>query len=94
MLRYDCEANKLGKNNAPKSSEITAQSVVQPTEKCDKNKIIDSEFVSDTFHTSEKDLEEVKAGMKMLGIDTLATQTSSNGKERTKLLNKILTRSI
>lgn len=93
-LRYDCEANKLERNNAAKSSETIAQSVVQPTVKCDKNKIIDSEFVSDTFHTSEKDLEEVKAGMKMLGIDTLATQTSSNGKQRTKLLNKTLTNSI
>lgn len=58
------------------------------TESCDKSsKIVDSEFVSDTFHTSEKDLEEVKAGMKMLGIDTLATQTNANGKEIYVLLN-------
>lgn len=60
-----------------------AQSIVKPTESCDKNKIVDSEFVSDTFQASEKDLEEVKAGMKMLGIDTLATQTSPNGKNCT-----------
>ena len=31
-----------------------------------------TEFISDTFQTSDKDLEEVKAGMKILGLDTLA----------------------
>lgn len=34
----------------------------------------ENEFVSDTFKTSEQDLEEVKAGMKILGIDTLVKQ--------------------
>lgn len=36
--------------------------------------ISETEFVSDTFQTTEKDLEEVKAGMKRLGIDTLAAE--------------------
>lgn len=42
------------------------------------------EFVSDTFQTLDQDLEEVKAGMKKLGIDVLATQDTQahvrNGK--------------
>lgn len=39
-----------------------------------KTKSNELEFVSDSFKTTEKDLEEVKAGMKILGIDTLASQ--------------------
>lgn len=68
-------------NTTENCSETNAPSAAKPTESCDKSKIVDSEFVSDTFRASEKDLEEVKAGMKMLGIDTLATQTGANGKE-------------
>lgn len=46
-----------------------------------KNRTIsETEFVSDTFQTNDKDLEEVKAGMKKLGIDTLAQQASKDGK--------------
>lgn len=75
-FRY-IEAKKSKSENATaKTSETIANA-----ESCDKNKMVDSEFVSDTFHASEKDLEEVKAGMKMLGIDTLATQTNANGKK-------------
>lgn len=37
-------------------------------------KLSESEFVSDTLQASEADLEEVKAGMKKLGIDSLARQ--------------------
>lgn len=40
----------------------------------------ETEFVSDTFHTTNKDLEEVNAGIKKLGIDTLAAQVNKNGK--------------
>lgn len=48
-----------------------------------KRTISESEFVSDTFQTTDKDLEEVKAGMKRLGIDTLAAQQSEkDGKTR------------
>lgn len=36
--------------------------------------------MSDTFQTNDKDLEEVKAGMKKLGIDTLAQQAGKDGK--------------
>lgn len=37
---------------------------------------VDSEFVSDAFQTTDKDLDEVKAGMKLLGIDSLANQSN------------------
>uniref|UniRef100_A0A182NL41 BSD domain-containing protein n=1 Tax=Anopheles dirus TaxID=7168 RepID=A0A182NL41_9DIPT len=37
-----------------------------------------SEFVSDSFQTNEQDLEEVKAGMKKLGIDSLAQQANES----------------
>lgn len=40
-------------------------------------KPVDNEFVSDAFKTTAQDLDEVKAGMKLLGIDTLATQTGA-----------------
>lgn len=43
-----------------------------------KKAAIDSEFISDTFKTSEKDLEEVKAGLKILGIDTLVKQQQAD----------------
>lgn len=59
----------------------------------EKSKIVDSEFVSDTFQTTEKDLEEVKAGMKMLGIDTLTNQTalsSTNGKRRLRKFSFVI----
>ncbi|XP_040158299.1 synapse-associated protein of 47 kDa isoform X4 [Anopheles arabiensis] len=36
------------------------------------------EFISDSFHTNEQDLEEVKAGMKKLGIDSLAQQANES----------------
>lgn len=42
--------------------------------------VSETEFVSDTFQTNDKDLEEVKAGMKKLGIDTLAQQAGKDGK--------------
>lgn len=38
---------------------------------------VENEFVSDAFQTSEKDLDEVKAGMKLLGIDSLAKQSEA-----------------
>ncbi|XP_035903960.1 synapse-associated protein of 47 kDa isoform X5 [Anopheles stephensi] len=37
-----------------------------------------NEFISDSFHTNEQDLEEVKAGMKKLGIDSLAQQANES----------------
>jgi hypothetical protein len=53
-------------------------------------KLSESEFVSDAFQkTSETDLAEVKAGMRKLGIDSLAQQAieisdgKNNGKNQT-----------
>lgn len=43
-------------------------------------KVSESEFVSDTFQTTEKDLEEVKEGMRKLGIDTLVQDAVKTGK--------------
>lgn len=39
---------------------------------------IESEFISDAFQTTDKDLDEVKAGMKLLGIDSLTSQSNKN----------------
>lgn len=48
---------------------------------CQANKqrtqAVESEFVSDAFKTTEQDLDEVKAGMKLLGIATLPKQTDT-----------------
>lgn len=44
-------------------------------------KLAETEFVSDTFQASDTDLAEVKAGMKLLGVDTLA-QSAKTGKHR------------
>lgn len=60
------EANKIQETSAKSSSSSN-----QPT-KC----AVESEFVSDAFQTSDKDLDEVKAGMKLLGIDSLANESS------------------
>jgi hypothetical protein len=45
-------------------------------------KLSESEFVSDTFQTSEKDLEEIKAGMRKLGIDSLAQQAIETNNDK------------
>lgn len=37
---------------------------------------VESEFISDAFQTTDKDLDEVKAGMKLLGIDSLTSQSN------------------
>lgn len=59
------EANKTNDPNEQKSKNSTKTA-------------IENEFVSDTFKTTEKDLDEVKAGLKLLGIDSLAKQANSN----------------
>lgn len=56
-------------------------------------RVSESEFVSDTLQTNEADLDEVKEGMKKLGIDSLAKQaleTNKNGKIFTKDTNEYL----
>lgn len=60
-------------NQANKSQEASANPL-----KTQSKSAVDSEFVSDAFQTTDKDLDEVKAGMKLLGIDSLASQSSKN----------------
>lgn len=54
--------------NSSKSSDSNKQ----------KKSAVESEFISDTFQTTDKDLDEVKAGMKLLGIDSLAKQSNKD----------------
>lgn len=68
-----------GKKGKEASSEIIGDATKQTkTDACDNpiKSAVESEFVSDNFQTTDKDLEEVRAGMKILGIDTLATTAS------------------
>lgn len=60
-------------NQANKSQEGSSNPL-----KTQSKSAVDSEFVSDAFQTTEKDLDEVKAGMKLLGIDSLASQSNKN----------------
>lgn len=60
------EANKGQGSTATSESSKQSKSAVE------------SEFVSDAFQTTDKDLDEVKAGMKLLGIDSLASQSKKN----------------
>lgn len=60
--------NEANKSQASSTKTINAS---EPTKSA-----VDSEFVSDAFQTSDKDLDEVKAGMKLLGIDSLTSQSS------------------
>lgn len=67
---FSYEANKTNETNKQRNQN--------------QSKAVENEYVSDTFKTTEKDLDEVKAGMKLLGIDTLVKQSeSSNGKHIT-----------
>lgn len=65
--------------NCETNSEDTS-TVVGTSAQQQSRTMSETEFVSDTFHTTNKDLEEVNAGIKKLGIDTLATQVNKNGK--------------
>lgn len=62
----------------PTSAVTTTDSATKIAKKTTSQKSGPSEleFVSDSFKTTEKDLEEVRAGMKKLGIDTLVQQAS------------------
>ena len=60
--------------------------MVESVEKTVKS---ETEFVSDTFQTNDKDLEEVKEGMKKLGIDTLATEANQDVKKDEEKTGKI-----
>lgn len=73
---YCCLAKKSS-DNSTSTSHHTNNSTTSTNH---SKKTVDVEFVSDTFQTTEKDLEEVKAGMKILGIDTLVKQQGTDGK--------------
>lgn len=79
---FDIDSRNLGKVvGVDKNDKITGKTV--KNEHCDEpteGNVKTTEFVSDTFHTTDKDLEEVRAGMKILGIDTLATANTTSGK--------------
>lgn len=64
-------------NEANKSQGGNSRTATNITSKQTKN-AVESEFVSDAFQTTDKDLDEVKAGMKLLGIDSLTSQTNKN----------------
>lgn len=73
----------VGKKTANSLSELNdGKQTIQIASSSSPSDTIDTEFVSDNFQTTDKDMEEVRAGMKILGIDTLATAaiTSSRGK--------------
>lgn len=67
----------VGRKNDVKMNQISDGKVTKSVA-CDNSiqNTIESEFVSDNFQTTDKDLEEVRAGMKILGIDSLATTAS------------------
>lgn len=71
-------ANKSQESGA-KSSNVNTQ----------PKSAVDSEFVSDAFQTTDKDLDEVKAGMKLLGIDSLANQSKKNDGKTCNALAKL-----
>ena len=62
------QANKSQENNRTSANVSSKQSKTA----------VESEFVSDAFQTTDKDLDEVKAGMKLLGIDSLTSQSNKN----------------
>lgn len=73
-------ANK-SQESCAKSSNVNTQS----------KSAVENEFVSDAFQTTDKDLDEVKAGMKLLGIDSLANQSKKNdGKTLNAFPRKLL----
>uniref|UniRef100_U5ETZ9 Putative synapse-associated protein n=1 Tax=Corethrella appendiculata TaxID=1370023 RepID=U5ETZ9_9DIPT len=77
------EANEFGGGNeVTKQSSVSCSNIKSSSSSssCEKpineNNKSQNEFISDTFQTNDKDLEEVKAGMKKLGIDTLANDAN------------------
>lgn len=77
--------NYLCKSPAKKSQESTTTNVGKQSKNA-----VESEFISDAFQATDKDLDEVKAGMKLLGIDSLTSQSNKNaGKTFIKLRTRI-----
>lgn len=48
---------------------------------------VKSEFVSDEYKATEKDLEEVQAGLRKLGIDSLVKQAQAVDKDSNGKIN-------
>lgn len=76
---FEIYINQANKSQANCSKAANASEPTKTT--------VESEFVSDAFQTSDKDLDEVKAGMKLLGIDSLTSQSSKKDGKITR--NKI-----
>uniref|UniRef100_A0A182PM84 BSD domain-containing protein n=1 Tax=Anopheles epiroticus TaxID=199890 RepID=A0A182PM84_9DIPT len=70
-----CQAADLG--TLGDNNEFVKRGASEDTE-AGSSKPSHREFISDSFHTNEQDLEEVKAGMKKLGIDSLAQQANES----------------
>lgn len=95
------ESKQCDTNVTPESVDTNEKtnknSSVKQTKRENKGKSIEkakrvseSEFVSDTLQTNPADLDEVKEGMKKLGIDSLAKQaleTNKNGKKIKRVTN-------
>ncbi|XP_058449968.1 synapse-associated protein of 47 kDa isoform X3 [Malaya genurostris] len=61
-----------------KDTKSITSSATRSTSKKVPNVTRESEFVSDSFRTTEEDVEKVQADMKKLGIDTLAKQANES----------------
>lgn len=88
----DSTPEPVSKNDNENDKKVNKSSSAKQTKKENKSKssekqvkrASESEFVSDTLQTNQADLDEVKEGMKKLGIDSLAKQaleTNKNGKK-------------
>lgn len=75
-VNFCCGDFPICMNEANKSQESN-RTATNVGSKQSKN-AVESEFVSDAFQTTDKDLDEVKAGMKLLGIDSLTSQSNKN----------------
>lgn len=71
ILQSTCSPIKANKEQKTSANTSKSQAAVE------------NEFVSDAFQTSDKDLDEVKAGMKLLGIDSLTNESNKNNGKNT-----------
>lgn len=71
---FVCCANEANKEGSRTATNVGSKQT--------KGNAVESEFVSDAFQTTDKDLDEVKAGMKLLGIDSLTNQSHKNDGKR------------
>lgn len=95
---FDCEtetpsvvesaaiAKAVDSASAGDATAVITQSPGGATIPPSRRTLSETEFVSDTLQTTDTDLAEVKAGMKLLGIDTLARATDSGTAGKTRRL--------